>query len=104
MLQRSISYGVCLLRTCGYCCVLAGGRHQRSDVPGPRYGAPARGAAWRNKASAQHGGAAWRNKASAQHGATRRARSTAAHGVSVASAQHSIELPVRLVTSICFVC
>ena len=73
MLQRSISYGVCLLRGCGYCCVLAGGRYQRSDVPGPRYGAPARDAAWRNTASAQHGDAAWRDKASAQHGdATRR--------------------------------
>ena len=57
MLQRSISYGVCLLRTCGYCCVLAGGRHQRSDVPGPRCVAQARGTAWRNQASAQYGGA-----------------------------------------------
>ena len=48
--------------------------------------------------------AARRNQASAQHGATRRARSTAAHVVSVASAQHSVELPVGPVTSTCFVC
>ena len=74
MLHCNNSYGVCLLRMCGYCCVLAGGRHQRSDVPGPRYGAPARDAAWRNKASAQHGDAAWRNKASAQHGGAARRR------------------------------
>ena len=67
MLQRNNSYGVYLSRGCGYCCVLAGGRYQRSDVPGPRCGAQARGAAWRNQAGAQHG-------------ATRRARNTAQQG------------------------
>lgn len=80
MLHCNNSYGVYLSRGCGYCCVLAGGRYQRSDVPGPRCEAQARGAVWRSKASAQHGERAARRRSTAtQHGATRRRMRLVSH-------------------------
>ena len=75
MLQRSISYGVCLLRACGTAV------YWRVAVPTKRCSRPQVPNPGARRSMAQQGGrAADATKASAQHGATRRAQHDDAWG------------------------